>query len=201
MSPELKPNVSMAAEGNEPGAGNAPVPAWVFSLLLVALFWAMLYFDQRGGWFNPQVYTPYKSLSHLQTFQPPTGGPNLELGRSVYESVCALCHNSDGMGKPGQAPVLAGSEWVTGSPGRLIRIPLHGLTGPVTVKGETWTLGAMPAMGAALPDEQLAAVLTYMRQSWGNKAEPITAEQVKAVRDETAARGQPWTAAELLAIE
>lgn len=201
MSRESKSAILPLPEPAEPRAENAPIPIWIFTLFFIALFWAMLYFDQRGAWFNPQVYAPYTSLSHLQRFQPPTGGPNLERGRSVYESVCALCHNSDGAGKPGQAPTFVGSEWVTGSPGRLIRIPLHGLTGPVSVKGEVWTLGAMPAMGAALPDEDLAAVLTYMRQSWGNKASPITAEQVKAVREENGNRSQPWTAEELNAIE
>jgi mono/diheme cytochrome c family protein len=55
----------------------------------------------------------------------------------------------------------------------------------------------MPAMGASLTDEQLAAVLTYMRQSWGNKASEITPEQVKAVRGEVGNRSQPWTVQEL----
>jgi mono/diheme cytochrome c family protein len=118
----------------------------------------------------------------------------------VYENVCALCHNSDGMGKPNQGPPFVGSEWVLGSPARLIRIPIHGLTGPIMVKGESWNLN-MAAMGAALPDEDLAAVLTYMRQSWGNKADPITADQVKAVRAEAGNRAQPWTAEELKPFE
>jgi mono/diheme cytochrome c family protein len=186
-------------ENAEPSMGTAPVPVWVWVVFLVVLFWAMLYFDQRSGWFHPLVYSPYKSLPHLQSFQPPTGGPDLERGRSVYDNVCALCHNTDGTGKPNQAPTFVGSEWVTGSSGRLIRIPLHGLVGPIEVNGETWNL-AMPAMGAALSDEDLAALLTYMRQSWGNKASPITADQVKAVREEVGNRPQPWTAEELSTI-
>jgi len=195
-----EPDITALPEPAEPRAENAPVPIWIFTVSFVALFWAMLYFDQRGAWFNPQVYAPYKSLSHLQSFQPPTGGPNLERGRSVYENVCALCHNTDGAGKPNQAPTFIGSEWVLGNPARLIRIPIHGLTGPITVKGESWNLN-MAAMGAALSDEDLAAVLTYMRQSWGNKASPITEEQVKAVRAETGNRSQPWTADELKPFE
>jgi mono/diheme cytochrome c family protein len=59
---------------------------------------------------------------------------------------------------------------------------------------------AMPAMGAALPDEDVAAVLSYMRNAWGNQAPPITAEQVKAIRTATAGRTQPWTGAELLSL-
>lgn len=176
------------------------MPLWIFVLLFLALFWAMYYFDSHSGWFNAQVYRPYDSLAQLKSFQPPTGGPNLEQGRAVYENVCALCHGSDGRGKPKQAPTFVNSDWVNGSPGRLIRIPLSGLAGPIEVAGESWDL-AMPAMGAALSDEDLAAALTYMRQSWGNKASAITPEQVKAVRDEVGGRTQPWTAGELKAIQ
>jgi len=73
------------------------------------------------------------------------------------------------------------------------------LTGPIEVKGQTWNL-AMPAMGAALSDDDLAAVLTYMRSAWGNQAEAITPDQVAAVRAALAGRMQPYTAAELQAI-
>lgn len=132
--------------------------------------------------------------------QPPTGGINLERGRAVYESVCALCHGVDGKGKPGQAPPLAGAEWVLGPVNRLVRIPLAGLTGPIEVNGQQWNL-AMPAMGAALSDEDLAAVLSYMRTSWGNKGTEVTAEQVGAVRKEIGNRTQPFTAAELLTVQ
>jgi mono/diheme cytochrome c family protein len=142
------------------------------------------------------VYAPYRSFAELQKFQPAGGAGNLDRGRAVYENVCALCHNTDGAGKPNQAPPLAGAEWVLGGANRLIHIPLAGLQGPLTVKGQQWNL-AMPAMGAALSDEDLAAVLTYMRQSWGNKAAEVTPEQVKAVRAGLGGRTQPFTADEL----
>lgn len=196
MTPEMRGAGVNLGEVSEPKAGSQPVPVWLFVLLFALLYWAMMYFDQNSGWFSGEVYRPYSSLTELQAFQPPSGGMNLERGKAVYENVCALCHGVDGMGKPGQGPPFAGSEWVLGGPNRVIRIPLVGLTGPIKVKGETWTL-AMPAMGAALPDDDLAAVLTYMRQSWGNKASPITPEQVKAARTEVGSRAQPWTADEL----
>lgn len=198
MNPHLP--VSASSESAEPRAGQGAVPVWLFFLLFVALFWGMIYFEYHGGLFKPQVYAPYASIAELERFQPPTGGIDLGRGRAVYENVCALCHNPDGAGKPNQAPALAGSEWVVGSIPRLIRIPLHGLTGPITVKGEAWNL-AMPAMGATLSDEDLAAVLSYMRQSWGNKASEVTAEQIKAVKAETTGRSQPWTAQELQTVK
>jgi mono/diheme cytochrome c family protein len=179
----------------EQGGGMA-VPVWLFFLLFVLLFWGFYYFDQRSAWFNPDVYAPYKSVADLQKYQPAGGSGNLDRGRAVYENVCALCHNPDGAGKPNQAPPLAGAELVLGSANRLIHIPLAGLQGPLTVKGQQWNL-AMPAMGAALSDEDLADVLSYMRQSWGNKASEITPEQVAKVRQELGGRTQPYTAAEL----
>jgi mono/diheme cytochrome c family protein len=133
-------------------------------------------------------------------YQPPVGGPDLASGKAGYEKVCGLCHGNDGMGKPGQAPPFAKSEWALGSPNRMIRIPLAGLAGPIQVAGTQFDL-SMPAMGAALPDDDLAAVLTYIRQSWGNKASAVTPEQVKAVRAEVGNRSQPWTAEQLNAIQ
>jgi mono/diheme cytochrome c family protein len=189
----------MLAE-TEPQAGRTPVPIWLIVLLFMLLYWGMVYFDQHSGWFDAQVYAPYQSAAELALYQPPTGGPDLSRGKAVYENICGLCHNSDGAGKPGQAPPFVGSEWALGSPNRMIRIPLAGLAGPVQIKDQQWNL-AMPAMGAALPDDDLAAVLTYIRQSWGNKASAITPEQVKAVRAEVGNRTQPWTADQLNAIQ
>jgi len=200
MTPDQNQPSGGLAELPESANSSSRVPVWVFFLLFVLLFWGMYYFDQHAAWFNAQVYAPYRSVADLRQYQPSTGASALlDRGRSVYENVCALCHNSDGNGKPNQAPALAGSEWVLGDPARLIHIPLAGLQGPITVKGQQWNL-AMPAMGAALPDEDVAAVLTYMRQSWGNKASEITVEQVKAVRAEIGGRSQPYTAEELLKI-
>jgi len=199
MSPEPQQPLPMTADA-EPQAGRIPVPVWLIVLFFLLLYWGMVYFDQHSGWFNAQVYTPYRSAAELVIYQPPTGGPDLSRGKVIYENICGLCHNNDGTGKPGQAPPFVGSDWVLGSPNRMIRIPLAGLAGPIQVNGQPWNL-AMPAMGAALPDDDLAAVLTYIRQSWGNKASAITPEQVKAVRAEVGNRTQPWTADQLNAVQ
>jgi mono/diheme cytochrome c family protein len=198
---QMSQKISAPSAAAEPQAGSASMPVWLVVAVLVIFFFAGVYFDANGGWFNQQVYAPYRSVEEVQLFQPVGDDGGMALGKRVYEQVCALCHGVDGMGKPGQAPPFAGSEWVTtDSIGRLARIPLGGLSGPIKVKGETWTL-AMPAMGAALPDDQLAAVLTYMRNSWGNQASKVTADQVKAVRAETAGHTQPWTADELMKVK
>ncbi len=200
MSSEQIPVVQGSAATAEPTAARRPIPVWLLILLFLLLYWGMIYFDERSGWAEPQVYLPYHSMTELARYQPAIGSENV-LGKQFYDNVCALCHNNDGTGKPGQAPPFVGSEWALGSPNRMIRIPLVGLTGPVQVKGQEYNLPSMPAMGAAMTDEQLAAVLTYIRQSWGNKASEITAAQVKAVRGEVGNRSQPWTAAELSNIQ
>ncbi len=200
MTPEPQQPLATPLEAAEPQARRTPVPVAVIVLLFMLLYWGMIYFDQHSGWFSPEVYAPYHSVDELALYQPPTGGPNLLEGKAVYENICGLCHNNDGTGKPGQAPPFVGSEWALGTPDHMIRIPLVGLTGPVEVAGKQYNL-SMPAMGAALSDDDLAAVLTYIRTSWGNKASVVTPAMVKAIRAKVGSRTQPWTAAELQAIQ
>jgi cytochrome c oxidase cbb3-type subunit 2 len=121
-------------------------------------------------------------------------------GRAVYGSLCGLCHGNDGLGKPGQVPPLAGSEWVNAKGvQRLARISLAGLNGRIQVGGRDWNL-SMAAMGAALSDADLADVLTYVRQSWGNQAGAVTADEVLAVRAAIGARPQPMTGDQLKSV-
>jgi mono/diheme cytochrome c family protein len=116
-------------------------------------------------------------------------------GAEVYNS-CAACHQPNGQGMPGSWPPLAGSEWLLNNPEVPIRIVLHGLHGPITVKGQSYN-NVMQAWGETFSDEQIAAVLTYARSNWGNNAPAITAEQVAAVREATKDRTEMWTAEEL----
>ena len=119
-----------------------------------------------------------------------------ERGRAIYGEVCTQCHLSGGSGGPGLAPPLRDSEWVLGPVERPARIVLHGLTGPVTVRDTEWDLD-MPAYVAS--DEDVAAILTYVRREWGHGGEPVTPAEVRAVREAERGRGGPWTAAELRA--
>ncbi len=198
----LEPNqpISNAPNPSESQSRGAVVPVWLIVALALLVYWGALYFDEHGAWFDANVYAPYQSLAELERYQPRSEGPDLARGKQVFETVCALCHGVNGEGKPGQAPPLAGSEWAQGVPDRMIRIPLYGLSGPVNVKGQEFNL-AMPAMGAALSPEDLAAVLTYIRTSWGNKASPITAEQIAAIKTKVGNHSQPFTAGELNSIQ
>ena len=121
-------------------------------------------------------------------------------GKVVYSTTCAACHQATGEGVEGTYPPLAGSEIVNGDEAKVVRIVLHGLTGPVEVAGETYS-GMMPPWGGVLKDPELAAVLTYARSAWGNKAAPITPATVAAIRAATASRTTPWTVAELAQVK
>ena len=127
----------------------------------------------------------------------------LSRGQTVYMQVCFACHQPTGLGLPGMFPPLAGSDWVAAKkPDRMIRMVLHGLTGPVTINGKPFATPAplMPPQGAALSDTQIADVLTYVRDAYGNKASAVTPEQVAAIREAEKARTAMWTEAELQKI-
>ena len=113
-------------------------------------------------------------------------------GAKVYNT-CLPCHQATGAGLPGAFPPLAESEWVNGPVENLIRIQLRGLMGPITVKGTTYN-SVMPP-NATMSDDEIAAVLTYVRSNFGNKSSAVTADQVKALRSEA---GKPFLKAEEL---
>jgi mono/diheme cytochrome c family protein len=120
-------------------------------------------------------------------------------GESIYEMACLPCHQPEGKGLPGVYPPLVGSEWVRSDSGRLIKILLHGLTGPITVAGQNFggpNAVPMPSLGG-LTDKQIADVLTFVRKEFGATASAVSANEVKKVRAATANRVEPWTAEEL----
>jgi mono/diheme cytochrome c family protein len=116
-------------------------------------------------------------------------------GAEVY-ATCSACHQANGQGVPGAFPPLAGSEWVNGKGDIPIAIVLHGLQGSITVKGQKYN-GVMAPWGTTFNDDQIAAVVTYIRSQWGNKAPAVTKADVARVRAATKARKGAWTEAEL----
>ena len=185
----------------EPTATRSAAPMWIIVVTLLVIFVGGYYFDQHSGWFNAKVYTPYANAEQLETYQPKSGEQAARArGKAVYENVCGICHAVDGTGKPAQAPTLIGSDFVIAKGfNRLAHIPLMGLNGPIKVQGKDWNM-AMAAMGAALPDDDLAAVLTYIRSSWGNQAGPVTGDDIKKIRAAMPKGSAPMTHDQLMAM-
>jgi mono/diheme cytochrome c family protein len=189
----------------EPATGSARAPVWLFVLMAVLAFWGMGFLDEHAGGFNPQVYEPYASLSEVDGDRPrSTGDEAFKRGQFVYEekAKCMACHQPTGLGSPGQYPPLAGSDWVLAKePGRIIRIVLDGLQGPITVLDKPFNQAMVPWKDV-LNDQEIADVLTYVRQNkaWGNDASAVTPEQVKAIRAKVAGRSTSWSPDELLKV-
>lgn len=155
------------------------------------------------------------ALAHIQGVnvgQDPEGGTKTDLegaskklfvsGEEIYnrEGFCVTCHQSDGLGlSASQFPPLAKSPWVTGNEERLIKLTLHGLIGPLELMGKSYP-GQVPMTpyGGMLNDEEIASVLTFVRNAFGNKAAPISSELVKKVREATKDKEGFYSPAELL---
>lgn len=117
----------------------------------------------------------------------------MEIGKTQY-LVCGACHGQNGEGGPA-GPPLAGSEWVTGPISNLIIIQHRGLKGPIEVAGKVYEFPAGMTPMAYQTDEQIAGALTYIRNSFGNKASAVKPEQVAALRGEV---GKPQVTVEEL---
>ncbi len=112
-------------------------------------------------------------------------------GQDIYKNICQACHQPDGRGLDRVAPSLLGSPLALASPDIPARILISGKEGPV---------GLMPPVGSTLSDDQIAAVLTYIRREWGQDGTPVEAATVKEVRAMTADRMRPWKHDELMAL-
>ncbi len=127
-------------------------------------------------------------------------------GEAHYQRICLGCHQIHGNGQQYLAPPLVGAEWVLGPERRLIALVLDGVTGPIEVLGKTYTAPeiqpVMPGLrlNPEFTDEQLAAIMTYVRNAWGNGAPPVSAGAVARYRESVAPRA-PWTPEELMKLE
>ncbi len=121
-------------------------------------------------------------------------------GRQLYLSTCSGCHGTDGRGMARFAPPLIGSDWVLGNGKRLALILLHGMEGPVDVAGKVYnTPDILPVMPAhsTMDDAAITAILTYIRNEWGNQAGPVGKRTVAMTRVTSQGRVVPWKAKEL----
>ena len=126
---------------------------------------------------------------------------SIERGKPLYLQTCIACHQVTGLGLPGAFPPLGGSEYVTGSPKRMVAMMLKGMQGPLTVKGAVYNNIMLPLDLQFLvykDDKNVADVANYVRNNFGNKADvPVTPELVKGVREKWATKTTPFTEAEV----
>ncbi|MFT6180543.1 MAG: mono/diheme cytochrome c family protein [Akkermansiaceae bacterium] len=192
-------------EYSEPFEKYQAIPWWIKHLIYAPLFiWALWYLIIYTGGFDTDEYyeglDPVNYNPTVKNAPGPGSASNLVVasgpdGKAIYTNVCAACHQANGQGLPGVFPPLAGSDWVAGDDKVLSALVLHGLMGPITVNGTPYT-GAMPPWKAALKDEEIAAVLTFVRSEWGNRAGVVKTETVSTIRNDHGERA-PWTEADL----
>jgi mono/diheme cytochrome c family protein len=163
---------------------NSPEPNAVIAAKTVRHYW------------NGKAELPAPRKPKAPKFKRPKGlaknisNEEWKLGKEVFEREghCMTCHQSNGKGLPKMYPPLVKSKWVTGDPDRLIKIALNGMIGKMEVNGQIYGAPGMPPMtpfrDLIKKDHEMAAVLTFIRNSWGNKASEITDDQVKRVRKE-----------------
>jgi mono/diheme cytochrome c family protein len=113
---------------------------------------------------------------------PVQGGlqASLTRGKQVYLEQCLACHQADALGVQGMNPPLVKTKYILGDKPTLVKIVLNGMTGDLDINGDTYHNVMAPH--SDLTDQQIADVLTYVRNSFGNKASAVTAAQVKAIR-------------------
>ncbi|NBV52638.1 MAG: dehydrogenase [Verrucomicrobia bacterium] len=149
------------------------------------------------AWFKSTVVWPGKPGVVVPVVKPLTNEEQalFDNGKQTFAGLCAACHQPTGKGLPPVFPSISETPIVVGNPELPIKFILQGLMGPITVGGMTYNSMMPPVAG--VNDQDISDVLTYVRQSFGNKGNPVSVEQVKAVRAATAGRTAPWTTAEL----
>ncbi|HEY1848136.1 MAG TPA: cytochrome c [Opitutaceae bacterium] len=161
------------------------VPIGILFFLSALILFAGTYLNRYAVHYSPVAFD---ENSKLTTGTAEVKADPLAVGKAAFGAVCITCHQPTGMGLPGIYPPLAGSEWVNGPADRMIRIVLYGLKGDVHVEGHDFNAAAMPVFGQGVTnsayswsDDKIAAVISYVRQEWGNKGGPVSADEVAAV--------------------
>lgn len=189
----MNPYQAASREHPEPVESSRqwPYALWLFFGAMIG--WGVTYLTLEAG--GATVLESHAYVSAKATAE--TSAEHGVDGARVFTRACAACHQATGMGIPGVYPPLAGSEWVLADKLLPARIILKGMQGPITVQGQSFN-NVMPERETSLDDEEVAAVVRYIRTSWGNQAaESPTAGEIEALRNELKGRGSAWTADEL----
>lgn len=173
-----------AREQHDPTERIQPIPLVVAGITVVMVLAGALYIAVS----EPFGYSQFGDRRTIADLRPAASTGTVD-GKQVFSANCVACHQATGRGLPGVFPPLAGSEWVQGEPRVVANILLHGIDGQITVEGNTFK-GQMPSF-QQLGDAELAAVASYVRAEWSNKAAPIKPEVFAAER-KASARTTPF---------
>lgn len=190
-------HAAILREKTEPREGREPISVGLVMLYLALLGWGGWYLGKYGADFDARVLPSEQLGAPAGTRAGPVAA-KAPRGEVIYNT-CSACHQRDARGVAGQYPPLAGSARLTGDAEIPIRIVLDGFMGPMQAQGARYD-SPMPPFRDQLSDEQIAAVLSHERASFGNDAPAVSVERVARIRAETASRGRPWTEAELSAL-
>ena len=193
-------HAQLMREKTEPSEGFSPLPIFMLFIFGTLVFWGGIYIAQYSGGFDPLIYNEHlKPVEKIVAAGPEAPFDYIAHGKKIFNRDCIACHQASGMGVPGVFPPLVDSHWVNGNVKLPANIVITGLMGPITVKGTDYN-SVMPPLGSLLGDRDVAAVLSYIRQDWGNNADPVTEEVIAEVRAEFESRTDLWTIEELLSV-
>ena len=167
-------------EEQDPSERDRPIPLIIAVLTLIVVLTSVGYILLSDPFGRPEL-GDRRTLADLRA--PAAGAVTTADGKQVFTANCVACHQTTGKGLPGVFPPLDGSEWVLGDSRTVVNILLHGVTGELTVMGNTYK-GAMPSF-KQLSDAELAAVASYVRAEWSNKADAIKAELFASERKDS----------------
>ena len=190
--PQPRGRAQQQREEAEPSERSQPIPMIVAVVTLAVVLSGVAYILLSES-FGPANLGDRRTLADLRGSAVKVG--QSADGQQVFSANCVACHQATGKGLPGVFPPLDGSEWVNGDERVLANIVLHGITGEISVLGQTYK-GAMPPF-PQLGDAELAAVLSHVRAAWSNKSAPLKAELIGRER-KASTRTTPFSGGEEL---
>jgi mono/diheme cytochrome c family protein len=185
---------AMEREEQLPEEGNERGPWWMYAIIIATLAFGFFYMGRYLGEISDRPHVLF--TTPVPADVAPEELDLMATGRRVYARLCQSCHQQDGAGVPGAFPPLGGSDWVVGAPERPVHIVLQGFQGEIVRNGVTYN-AVMPGFGRLLSDDEVASVVTYIRNSFGNEAPEVAPEGVAEMREASAGYTEPWTEAAL----
>jgi mono/diheme cytochrome c family protein len=186
-------HLAQERENTEPEERIRPVPLVAAAITLAMVLFGVVYIFISEPFGHAEL-GDRRTMADLSGPVPVAAGAAVD-GKAVFAAQCAACHQATGKGLPGVFPPLDGSEWVLGDARTVANILLHGINGKITVAGADYS-GAMPSFHQ-LGDAELAAVASYIRSAWSNKAQALPANLLEQERKSTT-RTTPFEGGEAL---